>query len=135
VTEGLLFVSEADFPLHVVYWRRPGGPLTAERVAARLPRPPAHLDAGAEVHDGARGHLLEEDTVDGFFSVATTPRPWHTDRDRADVRRYQELVRTLKARLHDLHVFRFGASTIRAYIMGVTPDGDWAGVSTILIET
>jgi len=33
LTEGLTFMSESDFPLDVVTWRRPGGAPTAARLA------------------------------------------------------------------------------------------------------
>lgn len=121
VTEGLVFASESDYPLSVVYWRQPVGTLTAGRIATLIRRP--------------EPDTVEEVTFDDFFRVATTPQSWHTGQEQAIVRRYQALVRALKASLRDIHVFRFGQSTIHAYVVGVTANGDWAGLSTVQIET
>jgi hypothetical protein len=118
---GLWFTSEADYPLQVVYFPGPLGTPTAAGVASLT------------------GHSLEEplveQTLEEFFATATTPQPWHSPEQQETVRRYQELVRMLTTRLRDVHVFRFGALDIDAYVVGVTSAGAWVGVSTHLVQT
>jgi hypothetical protein len=44
-------------------------------------------------------------------------------------------MRFLKGRLEDVRVFRFGQMTIRSYVVGVAPNGDWIGLTTTQTET
>jgi hypothetical protein len=121
-SQGLLFMSESDHPLVVVHWTpRPlHAPPTAQRVA-RL--------------TGHQGMPVEERTLDQFFRRATTSEPWHPVVDQGIVRRYQELVRILRRRLHSIRVFRFGRIDIASYVVGVTSRGTWVGIATHQTET
>ncbi|HET6149151.1 MAG TPA: nuclease A inhibitor family protein [Polyangia bacterium] len=121
LTEGLLFMSESDFPLAVVLWRQPGGNPNARRLAALTGEP--HPD------------LAQVMTVDEFFANAATPRPWHDAEEQTIVRRYAGVVHFLKTRLTGVRVFRFGRITIHAYVVGTTRNGDWIGLATTQIET
>lgn len=121
LTQGLLFMSESDFPFSVVRWRQPGGTPSARRLAALTGEP--HPD------------LAEVITVDHFFRIAATPQPWHDAEELAVVRRYATLVQVLRTRLPDARVFRFGRLTIHAYVVGTTRNGDWIGLATTQIET
>jgi hypothetical protein len=120
-TRGLMFMSESDFPLHVVAWRRPAGLPSARRVAT----------LAGETHPD----LAQTMSVDAFFRAAATPQPWHDVEERATARRYASIVHFLKVHLHDLRVFRYGRLTIHAYVVGTTKAGDWIGLTTIQIET
>jgi GTPase len=51
------------------------------------------------------------------------------------VKRFQNLVSVLKQNLSQLQVYRVGNTNINAYIVGVTDGGEWAGLSTKLVET
>nr|WP_228056891.1 nuclease A inhibitor family protein [Tychonema sp. LEGE 07203] len=55
--------------------------------------------------------------------------------ERETVKRFQNLVRVLKQNLSNIQVYRVGNININAYIVGVTDGGDWAGLSTKLLET
>ena len=121
LTQGLLFLSEADFPLNVVIWRQPGVAPTARQLAALTGQP--------------HPNLVQEMTVDQFFRNATTPRPWHDAVEQTVVRRYGGVVHFLKTRLTGARVFRFGRLTIHAYVVGTSPSGDWIGLTTTQIET
>jgi hypothetical protein len=121
LTEGLLFMSESDFPLAVVFWRQPGGNPTARRLAALTGEP--HPD------------LAQLMTVDEFFANAATARPWYNAEEQAIARRYAALVHYLKTRLTGARVFRFGRIAIHAYVVGTTRNGDWIGLATTQIET
>jgi hypothetical protein len=45
------------------------------------------------------------------------------------------MVSVLKQNLSQLQVYRVGSIDIDAYIVGITPGGKWAGLSTKLVET
>lgn len=119
-TEGLLFMSESDYPLEVLYWKRPGGRPTADRVAALT---------------GHTGEPVEERTLQAFFRGATATYPEQPEEERAIAERYQALERLLRKKLSHIKVFRFGHIQIHSYVVGVTTSGAWAGVATIQIET
>ena len=121
LTEGLLFVSELDAPLAVVTWTRPGARPTARRLAALVGEP--------------HPELAEQVTVDAFFRAALRVEPAPSAEDVVTARRYGALVRFLKSRLRDVQVFRFGRTTIRSYVVGVAPNGDWLGLTTSQTET
>jgi hypothetical protein len=119
-TEGLLFMSESDYPWDVLYWRLPGGSPTAARVAAL---------------GGEDATFVEERSLEAFFDGAATPQEWHSEEDLATVKRYQDLVALLKAKLRKLKVYRFGKIQIHAYVVGVTSAGNWVALRTTQIET
>jgi hypothetical protein len=73
--------------------------------------------------------------VDDFFARATQEEDWHDEEERETVQRFQNLVSVLKQNLWQLQVYRVGNTNIDAYIVGVTPSGDWTGLSTKLVET
>jgi glucose dehydrogenase len=73
--------------------------------------------------------------VDEFFAIATQEEDWHDQEERETVKRFQNLVSILKQNLSQLQVYRVGNINIDAYIVGVTPSGDWTGLSTKLVET
>jgi glucose dehydrogenase len=74
-------------------------------------------------------------SVDDFFAIATQEEDWHDQEEREMVQRFQNLVSVLKQNLSQLQVFRVGNINIDAYIVGVTPSGELAGLSTKLVET
>jgi hypothetical protein len=74
-------------------------------------------------------------SVDDFFAIATQEEDWHDQDERETVQQFQDLVSVLKQNLSQLQVFRVGNINIDAYIVGTTPSGEWAGLSTKLVET
>ena len=119
-TEGLLFFSETDAPFEVIHWPAQGE-LTPPKLLQLTGHPP---DAPVELR-----------TVDDFFAIATQEEDWHDQEERETAKRFQNLVSVLKQNLSQLQVFRVGSINIEAYIVGVTPSGDWIGLSTKLVET
>jgi len=73
--------------------------------------------------------------VDDFFAITTQEEDWHDEEERETVKLFQNLVSVLKQNLSQLQVFRVGNTNINAYIVGVTPGGELAGLSTKLVET
>jgi len=121
LTDGLTFMSESDFPLDVVLWRRPGGTPTASRLAFLTGAP--------------HPETVTITTVDDFFRSAARPPRASDAEEEATARRFRRLASFLKHRLMGARAFRFGRSTVRAYVVGVASNGDWIGVATTLIET
>jgi hypothetical protein len=74
-------------------------------------------------------------TVGDFFVIAIQEEDWHDQEEREMVQRFQNRVSVLKHNLSQLQVYRVGNINIDAYIVGVTPSGDWTGLSTQLVQT
>jgi hypothetical protein len=119
-SKGLLFLSETDAPFEVINWLVQGE-LTPAKLLQLTNHPP---DAPVKVV-----------SVDDFFAIATQEEDWHDEEEREAVKRFQNLVSVLKQNLSQLQVFRVGNTNINAYIVGVTPGGELAGLSTKLVET
>lgn len=119
-SQGLLFLSETDAPFEVIHWQAQGK-LTPAKLLQLTEHPP---DAPIEVV-----------SVDEFFAIATAEEDWHDKEERETVQRFEKLVSILKQNLSQLQVYRVGDRSIDAYIVGVTPGGDWAGLATKLVET
>jgi len=73
--------------------------------------------------------------VDDFFAIAAQEEDWHDQEEPEMAKRFQNLVSILKQNLSQLQVYRVGSIDIDAYIVGVTDGGEWAGLSTKLVET
>lgn len=119
-TQGLLFLSETDAPFEVIYWPAQGE-LTPTKLLQLTEHPP---DAPVELR-----------TVDEFFAIATAEEDWHDEEERETVQRFRQLVSILKQNLSQLQVYRVGSIEIDVYIVGVAQSGDWAGLSTQVVET
>ena len=120
VSKGLFFLSETDAPFEVIHWPAQGE-ITPAKLLQLTNHPP---DAP-----------LEKLAVDDFFAIATQEEDWHEEAERETVKRFQNLVSVLKQNLSQLQVYRVGNINIDAYIVGMTPSGDWTGLSTKLVET
>ncbi|MEG5043539.1 nuclease A inhibitor family protein [Microcoleus sp. B4-C1] len=119
-SKNLLFLSETDAPFEVITWSAQGE-LTPAKLLQLTNHPP---DA-----------LVKVVSVDDFFAIATQEEDWHDEEERETVKRFQNLVNTLKQNLSQLQVYRVGSIEIDAYIIGVTDGGGLAGLSTKLVET
>jgi hypothetical protein len=119
-SEGLLFLSETDASFEVIHWST-----QEELTPAKL------LQLTNHPHDAP----LEIVSVDEFFDVANAEEDWHDEGERETAKRFQNLVNFLKQNLSQLQVYRVGSTDIDAYIIGVTDGGEWAGLSTKLVET
>ncbi|WP_449415993.1 nuclease A inhibitor family protein [Phormidium nigroviride] len=119
-SEGLLFPSESDAPFEVVHWKAEGilTPATLLQLTGHSPNSPVTMMS-----------------VDEFFATATQTEDWHDEEEKETVRKFQQLVSVLKQNLSQLQVYRVGSIEIDAYIVGVTQNGDWAGLSTQVVET
>ena len=119
-SNGLLCLSETDAPFEVINWQTQGE-LTPAKLLQLTDHPP--------------DTSLEMLAVDDFFARATQEEDWHDEEERETVKRFQNLVSVLKQNLSQLQVYRVVSIDIGAYIVGMTPSGDWMGLSTKLVET
>jgi aspartyl aminopeptidase len=119
-SDGLLFMSESEYPFEI-FSHQEKQLLDAKSVLVLLDKP---SDTKVEFTD-----------LDSFFEVATTEEDWHSPEDKEIVKKYQNLVKVIKENLEDIKVVRFGDIDIDIYIIGKTPSGELAGLSTKVIET
>ncbi len=121
-SDGLLFMSESEYPLSVFLWESEN-----------------QQDIKPEFIVKKTGHSLDTPVafvnLESFFEIATTEQDWHRVEEKESVRKFQNLVKTLKDNLTDIKVARLGAIDIDVYIVGKTLDNKFAGLVTKVIET
>jgi nuclease A inhibitor-like protein len=102
---GLLVMSESDYPFELIQWSGET-PITSE-----------HL---CRISDRPEGTPIEETDTKRFLA------------ENEQFRKLQEVIET---NLADVRVYKVGAINIPVYIVGRSPEGQWLGVSTRLIQT
>ncbi len=120
-TDGLLFISESESAWEIFLWESPPLPITPEKICQHTNHP--------------QYTPVQVKEVDDFFKVATTAEDWHELAEKESVAKYQTLVEILKTHLTNLQVYRFGDIEIDVYVVGQTPSGDLAGITTQVVET
>lgn len=119
--DGLLYMSETDEPFEAVFWKGEGSPIDAGRLLKLIGANPCAP--------------VREESLEDFFKDLVTEQDWHGEAEREDARRYRGLRETLQSRLGEARVFRIGEINVDIYIVGLTPEGDWAGLRTRAVET
>lgn len=120
LTEGLLFMSESEYPFEIVYWK-----------GLREVTPKFLLGLSGQAEDAP----VETVSPDEFFSVAMSEESWRAAEGRAEAERYRALVELLKESLDELKVYKVGRIRMPVYIAGRTGTQNWLGVSTVVVET
>jgi hypothetical protein len=121
-SSGLQFMSESDYPFEVFLWDLPdNAAITPEKILEQTGHP---SDTVVEIVD-----------LDSFLAGATTEQDWYEQEERETVKRFQNLVEMLKNSLTDIQVYRLGTTEIDVYIVGKTQEGNFAGLSTKVVET
>lgn len=113
----LLWFSEAEYPFEIVYWQG------IDEVSLLQ-----HYNYPAQTPVQTKEFL-------SFFASATTEKQWHNETERAEVKRYQELVSLMQDNLSDLQVYLVGEVEIEVYILGKTRHQAIAGLKTKIIAT
>ncbi|NEP41648.1 MAG: nuclease [Okeania sp. SIO2H7] len=121
-SKDLLWTSESDYPFVVFLWE------LDQEIELDIP---TFLELTKNPPDTSIKSLIFE----SFLAIAVTPKDWHDERKEEEVKRYQNLVAILEECLKDLRVYKIGEVTVDVYIVGTTPSGDLAGLSTVSIET
>ncbi len=126
-SDGLLFMSESDYPFEVFLWESSNQTsLTRENITTQKV---------LELTGHPQDTPVEVVTVNDFFRVATTEQDWYGEEELATLKKYQNLVETLNKNLSNLKVYRIGEIEIDVYIIGQTSTGDYAVLSTKVVET
>ena len=119
-SQGLMWASESDYPFEPVLWQSMED-LTADKLLQQAGKPP---DTPVRVTD-----------IDKFFSNAIASQDWYDEEQKAEVKKCRHLLEELKANLTDIKVYWVGTIEVEIYIVGRTPDGNIAGLSTMVVET
>jgi hypothetical protein len=120
-SDGLLYTSETDSPWAVLDWSAAEGEPTADAVRKRGRHKP---DAPAA-----------EQSPEQFFTPLTTDQDWYGDEEKATAARYRQLRDTVRRVLGDPKVIRIGEVRVAVYVIGLAPEGGWAGLRTTAVET
>ena len=120
-TEGLLFMSESDYPFETFRLDGTSGAEPQERLR----------ELGGE----AAGAPVETKSLAEFFRAAASEPAWKGEEERASARRFQHLARVLEENLRDVCVYKVGSVNMAVYVVGRSAEGNWLGVSTRVVET
>jgi hypothetical protein len=119
-TKDLLWFSEAEYPIQVVYWHDANS-FTQDTLLQQQQYSPETKITIQEFHS--------------FFAVATKQETWHNEAEQADVVKYQNLVNLMTENLTDLKVYLLGEVEIAAYVLGQTQNKAIAGLTTFIVAT
>lgn len=102
---GLFVMSESDYPFEIIQWD-------------------GHTSITPDYLRGISGvpgdSPVEKTGIDDFFNVSG---------------KFPNLVKLLNVSLADLAVYKVGTINIPVYIVGRSPEGNWLGLSTRLVQT
>lgn len=123
LSEGLLFMSEGDFPASSFFWDVPGasGALTPQQFLKQLVLPV--------------GTIFQERELDRFFRPQLRLDDPEDTEQVEMVEKFKALKAALEENLNNIKVYRVGEIQIQAYVVGETSFGGYAGILTTLIET
>ncbi|MEH1803528.1 MAG: nuclease A inhibitor family protein [Nostoc sp.] len=121
-SDGLLMISESEYPFEAFLWSNQAQePMTAQKLLQLT------------------GHSLEtsieEVELDYVFRNCAEEKEWHDEIQKQNVPKFKSLVKILQDTFTDIKVYRIGTINIDVYIVGKTPSGDLAGISTKVVET
>ena len=119
-TAGLLMPSESDEPFRTVYWPLETKEINPSEVALYLTE---NADASVETK-----------SVETFFKNAIKVENWMGDAEKADAKKFEELVKTINAELGSPRVYLIGEREITAAVIGQVAGG-FGGVVTLVVET
>jgi hypothetical protein len=118
-SEGLLYMSESDYPYEVVRWEK--APLTEEFVRQK-----------AAVSSDAPVEIVE---FSDFYNPDEPDPDWYGEEEKAEAAKFRHLMKLLVDSLTRLQIFRLGEIEIDIYILGQADGGEIVGLKTKAIET
>jgi hypothetical protein len=119
--EGLLYISEADYPFEVFSSSDKTDSLTPQSIRKIT-------------HHGPKTPV-ESVNLKSFFRALTEEQQWYGPAERKTAAQYKSLLKILQDNLHDLKVFKLGKTQVDIYIVGISSTGEVIGVSTRAVET
>ena len=117
LTRGLTYLSESDFPVEPFFMVGQGQKIITPDDLPTAKKP------------------VQEGDFDAFFANAIADQDWHGPEDRETAARFRALVKLLKENLTNIKVYRAGEIEIDVFVVGRTAEGDFAGITTKVIET
>lgn len=121
-TEGLMYISENQYPLKLFHLEAKGKKsITSKDILKATKHSPSTP--------------VESFDFDNFFLNHTQEKDWHSPEEKKSVKQYQQLVSLLKKNLSDLQVFKVGKIEMDVYVIGKSESGEFLGLSTKVIET
>ncbi|HMV66533.1 MAG TPA: nuclease A inhibitor family protein [Myxococcota bacterium] len=139
-TQGLLYLSESDYPLTVFVIENAGlDPVTPQNAKAKLFS--AYVQRPGEATLAERA--VEQRTIAQWFDPITVPEDWWDAWYYQQAADWQPLRDIFEQDLMSTTVIRLGESwspptlngAIDVFVLGVTSDGDIVGFRTIAVET
>lgn len=121
-TNGMLLISEVDYPFEVFMW--PG--------SSKISVSTENIHRLTKLSDDK---AVEECDLEFLFRHVMVEKSWQNEEEILLTKRFQKLYGLLKSNLTDIKVFRLGRIEISVYIIGRTPSGELAGLSTQQFET
>jgi hypothetical protein len=120
--EGLLFMSESDYPLEVFEPQlQPTGQITDDLLLQWAGKP--------------AGTAIEKTDLAYFFRNQVRDLPEHGPAEKQRAERFRKLQQLLQEELSDATVYRIGNIQVTAMVIGKTKTGEYTGLKTTLIET
>ncbi len=116
--EGLLFLSESDHPFEIITFSKPNGSVED------------HLKKLAK-----KDSPVETQTLEYFFRNMSRINEGDDPEQQTTAKKFQQLQIILNKSLKNIMVYRIGSVQVDAFIIGELPDGSYAGLRTLLIET
>jgi len=117
-SEGLLYMSESDYPYEVICWE--GSELTEESLLKK-----------AEISLDSPTQRLE---FSQFVDLDAPDPDWYGEQEKVDSAKFRRLMNLIKDNLKDLRVYRVGKTQVQIFILGLL-DGQIVGLKTTSIET
>jgi hypothetical protein len=117
---GLLFSSEADYPLEPFVWKD-GVPFTPAALYMLTALPASTLVTQVDFNE--------------FFAPMLDLPDDPTPEARARVKKFRTLVRVLHQTSHDLTVYKLGTIEMPTFIVGRLANGTITGLRTTVVET
>jgi len=118
--DGLLFSSEADYPLEPFVWT--GTAPFSPDALYKLTTLPSSTPATKE-------------DINDFFAPMLDPASGDTPEARKRMTRFRKLVRLLRQSLSDPAVYKLGSAEMPTFIVGRLANGTIAGLRTTVVET
>ncbi|MBC5773551.1 sugar-non-specific nuclease inhibitor NuiA-like protein [Pontibacter sp. KCTC 32443] len=120
--DGLLMRSETDSPFEFYYFDNTQNlPLDAE--------------TAAKLTGKTNSTEIKTEPLDYFFRNMVRLYPEDGEDRKQEAQRFALLQQKLQELLRDVQVYKADEISITAYILGTTPEGDIAGIRTVVVET
>lgn len=120
--DGLLYQSEADYPLEFVCWaKKPGENLDCDFVRRQL-------EVGQDIN-------IQEADAEALLQDCCRIEKWFKENEVAMAQGFQKLRDIINQLLKNLRLFRIGEIEITVVVVGEDDQGNIVGFKTMAIET